>query len=71
MIDQVRRLFGHARGVAGGKHTTALLSDGNPRGTRVGDEKFVLALVAVGVSARVLEDLKLMDSENGNAPEIL
>ena len=48
MIDQVRRCFGHAPGVAGGAHTTALAG--------VGDQEIELALVAVGASKTMRED---------------
>ena len=48
VIDQVRGSFGHAPGVAGGAHATALAG--------VCDQEIVLALVAVGSGKAVSKD---------------
>jgi hypothetical protein len=48
VIDQVRRCFGHAPRIARGTHATTFAG--------VGDQKIVLALVAVGAGEAVGED---------------
>lgn len=52
MIDQVRRRFGHAPGVARGAHATTFAG--------VGDQEIALTLVAVGARKTMRENATLL-----------